>query len=233
MVSGSWACTSITKPKSVGRLPLTSVQVSPASNERITSQCFCMYSRSGRDLGCAMRCTQCPTSASGLGMYCDFSPLLMGFQDFPPSSLRNAPAAEMAIKIRPGFLGSSKIVCRHIPPAPGCQFGPVPCPRKPYFFFQRFPPSVVLNNAASSTPAYTVSGSVSEGSRCQTRLNSQGCGVPSYHWCVPGTPSYSNLFPTGSHVWPPLLERWICCPNQPLDCDAYSRFGSAGEPLRW
>src|SRR5437899_8356224 len=22
-------------------------------------------------------------------------------------------------------------------------------------------------------------------------------------------------------------------PNQPLDCDAYSRFGSAGEPLRW
>ena len=32
-------------------------------------------------------------------------------------------------------------------------------------------------------------GSVSDGSRCQTRLNSQGCGVPSYHWCVPGTPS--------------------------------------------
>ena len=29
----------------------------------------------------------------------------------------------------------------------------------------------------------------SDGSRCQTRLNSQGCGVPSYHWCVPGSPS--------------------------------------------
>ena len=27
-----------------------------------------------------------------------------------------------------------------------------------------------------------LSGSVSEGSRCQTRLNSQGCCVPSYHW---------------------------------------------------
>src|SRR5258707_8531309 len=25
----------------------------------------------------------------------------------------------------------------------------------------------------------------------------------------------------------------MTCPNQPLHCDAYSRFGSAGEPLRW
>src|SRR5712664_867182 len=47
------------------------------------------------------------------------------------------------------------------------------------------------------------------------------------------TPSYTNLFPTGSHVLPPSLERWICWPNQLLDCDAYSRFGSAGDPLRW
>ena len=23
------------------------------------------------------------------------------------------------------------MVCRHIPPAPGCHFGPVPCPRRP------------------------------------------------------------------------------------------------------
>ena len=82
-------------------------------------------------------------------------------------------------------------------------------------------------------PGVDVSGSVSDGSRCQTRLNSQGCGVPSYHWCVPGTPSYANLLPTGSHVLPPSSERWISCPNQPLDCDAYSRFGSTGEPLRW
>ena len=28
------------------------------------------------------------------------------------------------------------------------------------------------------------SASVSDGSMCQTRLNSQGCCVPSYHWCV-------------------------------------------------
>src|SRR5712692_4437864 len=78
-----------------------------------------------------------------------------------------------------------------------------------------------------------MSGSVSDGSRCQTRANSQGCGVPSYHRCVPGTPSYTNLLPTGSQVLPPSLERWIIWPNQPLVCDAYSRFGSAGEPLRW
>src|SRR6267143_1580833 len=42
MVSGSCACTSITNPKSVGRLPLTSRHESPASSERITSQSFCM-----------------------------------------------------------------------------------------------------------------------------------------------------------------------------------------------
>ena len=57
--------------------------------------------------------------------------------------------------------------------------------------------------------------------------------MPSYHWCVPGTPSYLNLLPTGSHVLPPSFERWIICPNQPLDCDAYSRFGSTGEPFKW
>src|ERR1700680_2338298 len=78
-----------------------------------------------------------------------------------------------------------------------------------------------------------MSGSVSDGSRCQTRLNSQGCGVPSYHWCVPGTPSYTNLFPTASHVLPPSFERWMTCPNQPLDCDAYGRLGSPGDPLTW
>ena len=76
-------------------------------------------------------------------------------------------------------------VCRHIPPAPGCQCGPVPCFRSPDSSSQFCPPSVERNSAASSTPAYTVSASVSEGSRCHTRLNSHGCGVPSYHWCVP------------------------------------------------
>src|SRR5918992_3564782 len=37
------------KPKSDGSLSLTSFHVSPASSLRITSQCFCMNSTSGRD----------------------------------------------------------------------------------------------------------------------------------------------------------------------------------------
>ncbi len=102
MVSGSWACTSIGNPKSVGRFPLTSRQDSPASSLRMTSQCFCMNSTSGRDGCIARRCTQCPTSASGSGMPSDCRPWLIGRQVWPASSERNAPAAEIAANIRPG-----------------------------------------------------------------------------------------------------------------------------------
>src|SRR3954462_8386809 len=112
------------------------------------------------------------------------------------------------------------MVCRQSPPAPGCQRDPEPCSRRPCSSVQVAPASVVLNIAASSTPATTVSGSVSDGSRCQTRLNSHGCGVPSYHWCVPGTVAYSNLLPTGSPVLPPSSDRCISCPCQPVPCDA-------------
>src|SRR5467141_265670 len=88
MVSGSWACTSITNPKSVGRLPLTSRHESPASSERITSQCFCMKSTLGRDGCSATWCTQWPTSAFGSGMYCDCRPRLIGFQVLPAGVCR-------------------------------------------------------------------------------------------------------------------------------------------------
>src|SRR5437764_619684 len=132
--------------------------------------------------------------------------------------------------MRRGLLGSRRIVCSPMPPAPGCHLAPC-WARRPGNSCHVCPPSVERNRAASSTPAYTVSGSVSDGSRCQTRLNSQGCGVPSYHRCLPGSPSYTNLLPTGSHVLPPSLERCITCPNHPLDCDAYSRLGSTGEPF--
>jgi hypothetical protein len=121
IVSGSCACTSIGNPKSVGRFPLTSRQDSPASSLRMTSQCFCMNSTPGRDRGRAMRCTQWPTSAVGSGMPSDRRPRFIGRHVWPASSLRNTPAAEMAMTIRPGWRGSSRIVCRHIPPAPGCQ----------------------------------------------------------------------------------------------------------------
>src|SRR6516164_5253853 len=101
--------------------------------------------------------------------------------------------------MRSGLAGSRMTVCRHMPPAPGCQLGPVPCPRSPDSSCQLSPPSVDLNSAASSTPAYTTLGSTGEGSKCHTRLNSHGCCVPSYHWCVvSGLPvsslvSYENL----------------------------------------
>src|SRR5919198_1328483 len=187
-------------------------------------------------------------------MYWECRPRLIGFHVLPPLSDRNAPAAEMATNSRCGFSGSMRIVWRHRPPAPGCHLGPVPWPRRPASSCHVLPPSCVWNRAASSTPAYTASGSVCDGSRCHTRLNSQGCCVPSYHWCVVrglpvcGDTSYTNLLlsplgkPSGvfssvppgvSHVLPPSQERWMIWPNQPLVCDAYKRFGSAGEPLRW
>ena len=96
MVSGSCACTAIGKPKSDGRSPLISRQFAPASSVRMTSQCFCMNSVSGRD-GCwVMWCTQWPTSASWSGISPERRPLLIGSQVAPASSLRNAPAAEIA-----------------------------------------------------------------------------------------------------------------------------------------
>ena len=46
------------------------------------------------------------------------------------------------MKMRWGLLGSSRIVCRHMPPAPGCQFGPEPWPRSPGSSCHVCPPSV-------------------------------------------------------------------------------------------
>src|SRR3954469_11346542 len=104
-------------------------------------------------------------------MYGEAPPRLIGVQLWPASSDRNAPAAEIAMKMRFGLLGSRMIVWSPIPPAPGDHCGPVPWPRRPASSCQVVPPSVDLKRAASSTPAYTVFGSVYDGSRCQTRLN--------------------------------------------------------------
>src|SRR5438067_11895498 len=153
-------------------------------------------------------------------MYAERSPRLIGFQVAPPSSVRNAPAAEIAITICFGFFGLMITMCRHMPPAPGAHAEPVVCVRSPASSVQFCPPSVEWNMAASSTPAYTSSGFVSDGSKCHTRLNSHGCGVPSYHWCVPGTPSYRNLLPTTVHVLPLSSDRCTTCPDHDDDCDA-------------
>src|SRR5262249_17727338 len=119
----------------------------------------------------------------GFGMYCECRPLLIGLQVLAPSSVRNAPAAEMAMNIRWGLVGSSTMVWRPKPPAPGCQPGADACWRRAASSCHDLPPSVERNSAASSTPAYTVSGSWSDGSRCHTRLKSHGWSVPSYHLC--------------------------------------------------
>ena len=119
----------------------------------MTSQCFCMKSTVGRERCMAMRWTQWPTSAVGSGMPSDLSPRLIGRQVLPPSSDRNAPAAEMATKMRSGSAGSRRIVCRHMPPAPGCHEEPEECVRSAGSSCQVWPPSLVRNSAASSTPA--------------------------------------------------------------------------------
>src|SRR4051794_15613481 len=100
-----------------------------------------------------MWCTQNPTSGVFSGRYGFVRPLLIGVHFLPPSSVRKAPAAEIAIHIRFLLLGSRMIVCRPMPPAPGDHFGPVPWPRSPAISFHDLPPSVDLNRAASSTPA--------------------------------------------------------------------------------
>ena len=84
------------KPKSLGRLPLISYQLAPASSLRITSQCFCMNRRSGLEGCIASRCTQWPISAAGSGMKLELRPRLIGVQVLPPSTVRNEPAAEIA-----------------------------------------------------------------------------------------------------------------------------------------
>src|SRR5207302_8966633 len=99
-----------------------------------------------------MRCTQWPISAVGLGMYRECRPRLIGFQVLPASSVRKAPAEEMAMKILLGLLGSRTMVCKPRPPAPGAHLDPWTS-RRAASSRQFLPPSVVLNRAASSTPA--------------------------------------------------------------------------------
>src|SRR5262245_46061059 len=99
-----------------------------------------MKTTPGRDLCIASRWTQKPNAGVGSGRYGDLSPLLIAFQDLPPSSVRKAPAAEMAMYMRLGLVGSSTIVCRPMPPAPGDHFGPVPCPRRPDISCHDVPP---------------------------------------------------------------------------------------------
>ena len=66
---------------------------------------------------------------------------------------KEAAADEMAVNIRAALLGSSRIVCRHMPPAPGAHLSPEPWPRSPASSCHDLPPSFERKRAASSTPA--------------------------------------------------------------------------------
>jgi hypothetical protein len=124
----------------------------------------------------------------GSGMNSERRPRFIGRQEAPASSLRKTPAAEMAMKIRPGWTGSRRIVCRPMPPAPGCQRARIRgCggrrARASCAAVGRPEEGRVLDAGVDGV------GVVSDGSRCQTRLNSHGCWVPSYQRWVPGVPS--------------------------------------------
>src|SRR5262245_55785575 len=163
------------KQKACGKFPLISFHISPPLSVRITSQLLYIENICGRYMYLAIVLTlvQICATASGSSLL-DFRPLFTGRQVSPPSSVRNAPAAEMATNMRLGLSGLRIMVWRHIPPAPGCQRSPL-TPRSPESSCQVLPPSLVRKRPASSTPAYTTSGLVGDGSRCQTRLNSHGC----------------------------------------------------------
>ena len=88
----------------------------------------------------------------------DFRPWLIGCQVLPPSSVRKAPAAEMAMNIRSGSFGSRRMVCRHMPPAPGCHFGP----------------DAVAAQSGKFLPAMTAVGRSENGSVFDSRVNGVG-----------------------------------------------------------
>ena len=130
-VSGSWAWMSIGKPKSVGRLPLTSTHESAPSSLRMTSQCFCMNRTFGRPG--AWRCdgrNDRPRRRVG-----DSFGLETAVDRRPGRARRRSTGTRRRPRWRrvsdPGSDGSRRIVWRHIPPAPGCQSGPEPWPRSP------------------------------------------------------------------------------------------------------
>ena len=119
----------------------------------MTSQCFCMNSTSGRDGCIAMRCTQWPTSAVGSGMY---SRVQAPVDRFPRRAgvvgaerARGRDGDEHPLRDRSGPEGSCAGTCRLRPAASA---DPEPWPRNPESSCQDLPPSVVRNNAASSTP---------------------------------------------------------------------------------
>ena len=200
----------------------------------MTSQCFCMNSTSGRDGCMAMRWTQWPTSASGSGMLVGPQALVHRLPGLAAVVGAERPGRRDGDVHALGVLGSRRIVCRHIPPAPGCQFGPEPWRAQ----------------AGQLLPALATVGATEQGRVLDAGVDRVGVGRATARGARRGrTPTGAACRRTTGGCRARRRTRTRCrpaprsCrrrrsagsswPNQPLDCDAYSRSGSAGEPFTW
>jgi hypothetical protein len=153
----------------------------------------------------------------GFGMCCDLSPWLIGFQVARHRRAERASGRDRdkhPLRVR-------RVEKNRVQPQPagaGRHVAPVPCLRSPASSLHVWPRSWSEQRGVFD-PAYTVSGSVSDGSKCQTRLNSHGCGVPSYH-CACRHPFVRKIVAGRFPVLPPSFERCTTWPNQLLDCEA-------------
>ena len=71
----------------------------------------------------------------------------------PPSSVPNTPTADIPTHIRSVSVGSSTMLCRHMPPKPGSHKALVGCSERGTTSSHVSPPSELLNSAAGETPA--------------------------------------------------------------------------------
>ena len=118
--------------------------------------------------------------------------LFRGTHVSPPSSVRNAPAAEIAAYICFGSFGSIWIEWQ-LPPAPGCHCSRVSCWTSPITGDHVSPLSSDRKSAPGVAPRNSVSGSLSWPGACQTsssfRPVSSGSPRPQ---AVPGLPEVAR-----------------------------------------
>ena len=124
------------------------------------------------------------------------------------------------MKMRFGLFGSRRMVCRHMPPAPGCQR----CP-------------LALRKPGKLLPGLAAVGGAEHRRVLRAGIDRVGVGQRRFEMpdalelprmlraVVPlvraGHAVVDELVAApGSQVLPPSSERWIICPNQPLVCDA-------------
>ena len=194
------------KPKSVGRSPLTSVQDSPPSSLRITSQCFCMNTTSGRDGLLATWWTQCRPRRRRRGCRRSGGHGWRAARSCRRHRSRKTPAAEMATSMR-----ARRRWMEHDECASTCYLLPDASSGRSRGIGarQRLPGPAAIDerkSAACSTPAWKESGSISDGSRCQARARSHGWAVPSPTGGSRACRRTTNSSPTCSHGRPPSSD---------------------------